>query len=308
MNRMRGVAVGERMLKERGRGVPDSAGYPRRAVETLTRDTSAAMARSVTTAAIHYRLNLPFIVLLVALVCNISCGAATAEPFNPIRERLVFSTDMTPIDIEVVGSTSHVPQFHQLIPELVVRFRLARAYVYSLYAEREPGFELLSLGVDLETALPMALFSAVQGGTRFGKDIPGIPKLPPEESRRRNIVLSIHSDSRAEYLRKFGDVLVGCRGQALENDLWVYVRKDNCPGLGPQRFGRIGQLEDAWFGEIQCDEVLPPSVARCETRFPFEGFTVGLNFDRDLLPRWREIIGFSKTFLKSKQYQPIESR
>jgi hypothetical protein len=96
-----------------------------------------------------------------------------AEAFKPVRERLVFSTDMNPIDIEVVGSTSQVPQFHQLIPELVARFRLARAYV-ELYAEREPGFELLSIGVDLETASPMSLFDTVILGPRFGKDIAGI--------------------------------------------------------------------------------------------------------------------------------------
>jgi hypothetical protein len=246
--------------------------------------------------------------LLVSLVFSISFGgAAMADAFKPIRERLVFSTDMTPIDIEVAGSTSQVPQFHKLIPELVVQFRLARAYV-DLYAEREPGFELLSLGVDLETASPIALFETVIGGPRFGKDIPGIPKLLPAELRRRNIILRIHSDPRAEYLRKFSETLARCRGEAVANGLWLYERKTDCPGLGSQRFGRVGQLEDALLSKIECDEALPPSWARCETRFPFEGFSVGLNFDRDLLPRWRELIDFSTGFLKSKQYQPAESR
>lgn len=262
-----------------------------------------------TDAVRHRDLALTFFACLVCALLGIGCGVAAADTFKPVRERLVFSADMTPIDIEVVGSTSQLPQFHKLIPELAIRFRLARAYVYSLYAEREPGFELLSLGIDLETALPMALFSAVQGGPRFGKDIPGIPKLPPEESRRRNIVLSIHSDSRAEYLRKFGEKLARCHGDVLvENDMWVYERRADCPGLGFRTFGRVVQLDATLLTEIECQEWLPPSWARCETAFPFEGFTVRLNFDRDLLARWRDIVSFSAAFLKSKQYQPIEAQ
>jgi hypothetical protein len=239
-------------------------------------------------------------------LCSISCGAAVADAFKPIRERLTVSTDMAPIDIEVVGSTSQVPQFHKLIPELVVRFRLARAYV-DLYAEREPGFEILNIGVDLETASPMSLFETVILGPRFGRDIPGIPKLDPKELRRRNIRLSIHSDDRFEFLQKFSEKLAHCHGEAVDNDMWVYERRTDCPGLGSQRFGRIGQLKGPLLTNIECDEALPASWARCETAFPFEGFAVRLNFDRDLLSRWREIVSFSAGFLKSKQYQPIES-
>jgi hypothetical protein len=248
-----------------------------------------------------------FLVFLVCVLFGMSRSFAGTDTFTPIRERLAFSTDMTPIDIEVVGSTSLVPQFHKLVPELVVRFRLERAYV-SLWAEHEPGFEILSIGVDLETSSPMSLFETVILGSRFGRDIPGIPKLSAEELRRRNIRLSIHSDHRAEYLRKFSETLVQCRGEAVESGLWTYVRKGDCPGLGARRFGRIGQLEDGLLTKIECNEVLPPSWARCYTGFAFEGFWIDLNFDRDLLPRWREVISFSAKFLKSKQYQPIESR
>jgi hypothetical protein len=264
--------------------------------------------RRVMTAVIHDRWVPSSISFLVCLVCTFSSGgAAMADTFKPIRERLTVSTDMTPIDIEIVGSTSLVPQFHKLIPELVVRFRLARAYV-GLYAESEPGFEIFNIGVDLETASPTSLFNTVILGPRFGRDIPGIPKFLPEELRRRSIRLSIHSDDRVEYLRKFSEKLARCRSEAIENGLWVYERKTDCPGLGSRRFGRVGQLEDALLTEIECEEALPSSWARCETAFPFEGFTVRLNFDRDLLPRWREIISFSAGFLKSKQYQPIEPR
>jgi len=257
----------------------------------------------VATIGIRGHINLSFVfAFLVCLFFGIGCRAVMADTFKPIRERLVFSTDMTPIDIEVVGSTSLVPQFHRLIPELVVRFRLEHAYV-SLYAERQPGFEIFDIGVDLETASPMSLFEPVTPAPPFGSDIPGIPKLLPQQLRRRNIRLSIHSDRRVEYMRKFSAILSGCRGQAVEDDLWVYQRKKDCPGLGALKFGRVGQLEDALLTNIQCEETLPSSWARCETSFPFEGFSVSLNFDRDLLPRWREVIGFSVKFLKSKQYQ-----
>jgi hypothetical protein len=245
--------------------------------------------------------------ILACLVGIISCGMSRADDFKAVRERITVSTDMTPTDIEVAGSTSQLPQFHKLIPELAVRFRLARAYV-QLFSERDPGFELLSIGVDFETASPTSLFETAILGARFGAEIPGIPKLAPEEARRRNIILSIHSDRRAENARKLGETLVHCHGEAVENDMWVYERRTDCPSLGPQKFGRIALLGDALLSKVECDEALPPSWARCEMRFPFEGFSVGLNFNRDLLPRWREVVSFSENFLKSKQYQSIESR
>jgi len=242
--------------------------------------------------------------LMTASVLFVS--SAVADVFTPVRDQLSVSTDLTPIDIEVVGSTSLVPQFHELIPELVVRFRLERAFV-KLRAQREPGFEIFNLGVDLETASPMALFETVILGPRFGKDIPGIPKLSPEELRRRNIRLSIQSNHRNESMSRFSEVLARCRGQAGESDLWVYERKTDCPGLGSRQIGRIAQLEDGSLIKIECDEALPLTWARCTTAFPFAGFAVDLNFSRELLQRWREVVSFSVKFLKSKQYQPVES-
>jgi hypothetical protein len=87
-------------------------------------------------------------VIALAWLGFLACGIfgasfrAAAGEFQPVRQRLTYSTDTSPVDIEVVGSTSLVPAFHKLIPELVLRLRLARAYV-ELYAEREPGFETL---------------------------------------------------------------------------------------------------------------------------------------------------------------------
>jgi hypothetical protein len=248
----------------------------------------------------------------LALLTCVACGLsgldlnATTDEFQPVRRRLTYSTDMSPVDIEVVGSTSLVPQFHQLIPDLVLRFRLARAYV-DLYAERDPGFEILSIGVDFDTMSPIALFEAAIAGPQFSKDVPGIPKLQPTELRRRGIHLYIESAARAESLQKFGDLLANCRGQRVENELSTYERVKDCPQLGYRRFGRIAQLENGLLIKIECDDKDSTTFAKCETRVPFKGFIVGLHFNRELLPHWREVIRFSEDFLKSKQYQQDEA-
>jgi len=81
-----------------------------------------------------------------------------AEPFKPVRELTTWYTDRTPIDIEIIGSTSMLPQFHHLEPERTLRFRLERAYVGILLAKDEPGFEIVHFSFDMETGLPESLF------------------------------------------------------------------------------------------------------------------------------------------------------
>jgi hypothetical protein len=169
------------------------------------------------------------------------------------------------------------------------------------------GLRLLSLVLDFETALPMAYFNAVTAGPRFRKEIPGIPTLLPDELRHRNIVLQIKSDARVEGFRKHSEGLSSCHGDTVENGMWAYERKTDCFGLGYRRFGKVAQLDDGSFIELECDEWLPSSFARCQTRFPFKGFIVDVNFHRDLLPRWLEVIRFSEDFLKSKQYPQQEA-
>ncbi len=113
-------------------------------------------------------------------------GEASAQPFNPIRELTTWYTDRGLIDIEVVGSTSLVPQTHQLEPERLLRFRLERAYVEFFRAQTELGFELVTFGFDLETGLPVSLLSAVVMSGRFHEDIPGVPRVPQRERVRRS--------------------------------------------------------------------------------------------------------------------------
>lgn len=265
-----------------------------------------ARPRTLTVTNVAGLVCLVLFISLAWWLFGVARRGAITDDFRPIAQRLTYSTDTSPVDIEVVGSTSLVPAFHKLIPELVLRLRLARAYV-ELYAEREPGFEILSVVLDFETALPMAYFNAVTAGPRFRKEIPGIPKLLPDELRHRNIVLAIKSDARVEGFRKYSEGLASCHGDTAENGMWTYERKTDCFGLGYRRFGKVAQLDDGSLIELECDEWLPSSFARCQTRFPFKGFVVDVNFHRDLLPRWREVIRFSEEFLKSKQYPQQEA-
>jgi hypothetical protein len=243
--------------------------------------------------------------LMPGLVAVNSDGATPADqPFNPTRKRITFSADRTPVDIEVVGSTSLLPNTHRLLPELVLRLRLDRAYVYNFMAGQQPGFEILGISIDLDTGLPAGLFETVVLGPRFGHDIPGIPHLPAEELRRRHIALHIQSDDLAATLAKFRELALPCRGQPLGNDLWSYERsqKSDCPPVYSHEIKYIAALSETEWLEIDCDKTSPPSWSRCSTRFPFEGFAVELNFSQRLLPRWRELVTFAETFLNSKRY------
>lgn len=256
------------------------------------------------TLTVTHVAGLVCLVLFVSLawwLFGVARRGAITDDFRPIAQRLTFSTETTLVDVEVIGSTSLVSAFHKLIPELALRLRLARAYV-DLYAERDPGFEILSIGVDFETKSPMSLFQTALAGPAFSKNVPGIPKFPPDELRRRNIVLNITSDARVEGYKKYSERLASCHNDTLENGMWEYERKTDCFGLGYRRFGKVARLDDGFLIQLECDEAGPATFARCQTMFPFKGFLVGLNFHRDLLPRWLEVIKFSEDFLKSKQY------
>jgi hypothetical protein len=231
--------------------------------------------------------------------------AAEDQPFRPTRERITFSPDRAPVDIEVVGSTSLSPTAHRLLPQLVLRLRLDRAYVYNFITKQEPGFEILGLHVDLETGLPASLFQTAVTRRRWGYDIPGIPHLPPDELRRRNIVLDVQSDDLVESVARFREKAAPCRGQPLDNDLWSYEssQASSCWRVYSHEIKYIGVLNERSWLEINCDKTSSPSWSRCSTRFPHESFAVGLNFSQRLLPRWRELVDFAESFLKSKRYK-----
>jgi hypothetical protein len=231
--------------------------------------------------------------------------AAEDRPFNLTRERITFSAERAPVDIEIMGSTSLLPKAHRLLPQLALRLRLERAYVYNFMSKQEPGFEILGISVDVETGLPASLFETAALRRRFGDEIPEVRQLPSEELRRRHVQLTIHSDYLAASLGRINDRAFLCRGPLIEDGLWSYASQQdaNCPRVFSNEIRYIGMVEDRLWVQIDCDKTSGPTWSRCSTEFPFDGFAVGLNFSQQLLPRWRKVVGFAESFLDSKRYR-----
>jgi hypothetical protein len=153
--------------------VPDEGAVLRGMSGTVT---EMAKRRSVhRTAARPVRFLVEGTLALALAVFNVM--PAKSQPFQPIRKLITWNTDRGLVDIEVVGSTSMLPDRHTLEPDRVLRFRLERAYVDTLLAERGPGFEIVTFVFDMETGLPASLILAVSQGGRFHEDISGVPHV-----------------------------------------------------------------------------------------------------------------------------------
>jgi hypothetical protein len=237
-------------------------------------------------------------------VTSFAMTGAFAQAFNPVHELSGRYTDRTPIDIEIVGSTSLLPEVHKLEPERVLRFRLERAYVTSFIAHREPGFEILSMTVDRETGLPGALFDAADRPKKLRVDTPGVPSLSASERAERRLLIMLSSDRSLRSLRSATDYVSPCRGEPLANGLISYAWEGRANCMHPIYLKGSDYL--APFGDfllrIQCQSPDLTSVG-CEVSFPFEEFAVRIAFRDDQVPRWREMIAYATSFLKSKQYR-----
>lgn len=243
--------------------------------------------------------------LLCAVIGAVSMAQASAQSFHPIRELNTWYTDRTPVDIEIVGSTSMLPQWHQLEPDRALRFRLERAYVSFFSAHKEPGFDLVTFMFDMQTGLPDSLFAAVAHQDRFHEDIPGVPNVPHSERMRRALRISLESDFSSQGLRNLSQHLSKCRGAPVGDGLssyeWQNRRKDcSRPSLGGSEY--VAPYENDLLLEVQCREKTHPGLG-CQLRYPFGGFAVEIAFHRDHLPKWREMIERASTFLQSKQYR-----
>jgi len=240
-----------------------------------------------------------------AVAMPIGLGGATAQerPFNPIRKLTTSPTDRTLVDIEIVGSTSLVPEFHRLEPERVLRFRLERAYIYILLTKTQPGFESVSLRFDSKTALPMALFDFVALSGSFHQDIPGIPVLSHTEIVERAFVISLSSEMSALTLKRGSAGIARCRGAERSDGLFAYNWNGgaNCflPSYtrGSQYVAPYGDLSL----QVTCQNSNFPSFD-CELEFPFDRFGVRIAFNHIHLANWRAVIDRSADFLRSKQY------
>lgn len=239
------------------------------------------------------------------LVGAINVALAMDEPFNPLRKLDTWYTDRSLIDIEVIGSTSLVPAFHRLEPERVLRFRLERAYVHTLFTEREPGFEIVNLGFDTETGLAESLFFAATLPGRFHEDIPAVPAVSDFNRFQRTLLISIKSNLSAASLQHASNVIASCRGALLANELLAYEwegRGKNCDRPSyPKGSKYVAVYDDDLLLKIECHEEDFWGLG-CTVRIPFEGFGPQVTFHRSNLPKWRQVVDRASAFLKSKLY------
>jgi hypothetical protein len=247
-------------------------------------------------------------VLLVGIathhVAASNADHASQQPFSPIRQLTSWYTDRNLVDVEIVGSTSMLPEFHRLEPERVLRFRLERAYIDTLMAKENPGFEILGLSFDRLTSLPSSLFFAATVQGKYHEEIPGIPALSNQERVRRLMNISISSDASELNIRRASAFVRKCAGSLIGENLWIYetTNRQFCHesvyNKGKQY---VGQYEDDLNLRIECQEPGFPGVG-CQVMFPFQGFSVRLNFHHDYLRNWRDMISNASDFLKSKEY------
>jgi hypothetical protein len=229
---------------------------------------------------------------------------AMSQPFQPIRKLTTWYTDRSLVDIEIIGSTSLPPDRHELEPERVLRFRLERAYVQTLIAERGPGFEIVTFGFDMETGLADSLILAMSQTGRVHEDIPGVPVVSLTDQLKRTLLVSLQSDESAAALQRASEAIGKCRGAAIQDDLLTFewAGRPNCRKPSFPRGAQYVAIHDDLMLRIECHEESFPGIG-CDLRFPFEGFAARVTFHRDHLLKWREIVDRVARFLNSKQYR-----
>jgi hypothetical protein len=212
-------------------------------------------------------------------------GQAPAQAFHPIRELTTWYTDRALVDIEIVGSTSRVPEFHRLEPDRVLRFRLERAHINKLIADEGPAYEIVGFAFDIETGQPEALLDAVANRGRFHEDIAGIPVVAPGQRVKRTLQMTISSDSSAAALVTASDFNRQCAGATLGDQLRAYQSTNRRLCVRPS-YPRaslyVADYDEGLALRVQCQEATFPGRG-CHVSFPFEGFAVDLSFHRDHL-------------------------
>jgi hypothetical protein len=245
-----------------------------------------------------------WLALAAALILVAFSGTSlTAQPFQPIRRLTTWYTDRTPVDIEIVGSTSLLPEWHKAEPDRALRFRLERAYVQTLLADRGPDFTIVGFGFDTETGLPDSLITAVAQKGRFHEDIPGVPVVSWSDRARRTLALTLKSDESAATLVRMSGEVARCRGAAVRRDLLSYewAGREGCRRPVYPKGSRYIAVYDQLMLLVECQEEQFPGLG-CTLHFPLDGFAVEVAFHRDRLLNWNEVVAQASSFLKSKQY------
>jgi hypothetical protein len=235
--------------------------------------------------------------------------AGGTQPFNPLRGNFAtpWNTDRELVDIEIVGSTSLIPDRHRLEPERVLRFRLEKAYVSALLAEKEPGYEIIAFSLDRDTRLPESFFQAVSIKGPGHEDIPVIPNLPLLTQVQRVLQIKFQSDRSIEPLMRMSRIAGHCRGREVEPQLFDYDLRGGkeCPLLlypaGTRRYIASFERDLSLIVACQYEDAFP--TIDCEVQFPYGGFGATLRFNHDQLATWRAGLSTAIEFLRSKEYR-----
>jgi|EndMetStandDraft_8_1072994.scaffolds.fasta_scaffold213549_2 hypothetical protein len=245
--------------------------------------------------------------LLVLMAC-ISREPSTLlaqSAFNPIRKLTTWYTDRNPIDIEVIGSTSRDPRQHVLQPNRALRFRLERAYVTDLVTRAEPGYEIVTFGVDMPTGLPNSIVKARHFGNEKAPDQPlKPPAISWVDGLKNYLAIQIQSEISDQTLVRRSHALQQCAGRALENGLTSYewVGRPRCYAPGnPGGAKFIAQTDSSLKLLVECQKEDFRGIG-CKLKFPFEGFGVEITFHREHLSEWGTMVAYAAKFLESKKH------
>jgi hypothetical protein len=239
------------------------------------------------------------IVMLMFGVTQFSSIALT-QPFEPISALKTWYTDRNPIDVEIVASTGQGKEARRVEPERILRLRLERAYVDTIFRIERASFSSVLLSFDMPTNLPSALFTALPEQVELRGD--PIRRLSSGESASRTLVILLESSNSSDVLPRISSELNRCRGGKRQDDLFLYdMERDHSCLAHSLAFGTkyVAQFSEEVSLLIRCSDAL----IGCEAYFPFEGFLPKLSFHKDHLTHWKQIIEKATEFLHSKQYR-----
>jgi hypothetical protein len=225
-------------------------------------------------------------------------SAVLAQAFQPVDKLTTWYTDRNPIDIEIVATTGQGAEARPLLPERVLRFRLERAYVGTVF--RRSNFSSVSLSFDLPTGLPSSLFMAPPEQVELRGN--NIIHLSRPEAGRRMLNIRLESNHSNDILKRISSELNVCKGDKRQDDLFLYDkdRDKSCFGrsIGPAT-KYVGQLSEDISLLIECSDAL----IGCRVSFPFEGFLPSASFHKSHLAHWKEVVEQATVFLQSKKYR-----
>jgi hypothetical protein len=238
--------------------------------------------------------------------CIGSSAAAETVSFQPIqRSFFSTSTDQTPVDIEIVGSTTlgH-PHRSEPQPDRVLRLRIERAYITDYLAGwREQNASTLSLSIDRPTGLPTSLITVVGDKGRFHQNIPGVPVLAPSERVGRDVLITIDSGYADGSFVNYANEAAKCIRDSEGDDLWemdLTTRAAPACTRGAYPRGRrwLAGHDGATPIVIECQE---RQNSVCSTYIDYGRFSVAVYFHQSHLHEWKDVIEFARNFLNSKR-------